>query len=650
MYKAFISYTLEDKKCAQRLERELLMLADSDKLYDLKIFRDNTYSKIGENVEDGLKKSLEQSEWLIVICSPDVNKTDKKMNWVNFECRYFSDVLKRKDKIICLISEQAPAARDISEFYPEAIRELSVNLAADGRGDNEWFANVAKIYCRIMGRNDEIHPYIKILWEADYADKMHDSHDKYQQGQKEQAAEVIEDIPCLYGVKGLEWYLLYALETGTANGGFLGRLNGFGARQILNLDRINQYLCLCDGTQILIADWRTLKLCRKYQAHEGKRFKVIKKEGADCFVTVGEGAVLKFWEYRNGEIGCLSTIQLRVRYKNPQKELFKKFDLNGISGTNVACLDSSGSICAVVTGDQISMVELQTGTVWILEIPDRLVTNVPEMNWNWTSFSEDDHYLFIGNGKKVIGWKMADVRSVVSWLEDTAGQARPEHVPEEIYNAYLETRVPKSAESPLELKDNGLWNRDFISEYSAENQVICVGKDKFLWLEGHDTWRLLDLAQDTETRKKSGHVLAARPDDLTDILEQDGRYRIDIGKGLAAVLPSRMIFTDENREKAYLFTRQGKYLGERIVCDREAVKPLSEEKLALPQTYSSLLFDHVNRVKNPGLFRILGFAFLDKKCVVVICEKEKYFIWNIETDEWKECNSEQQALFRDARE
>ena len=74
VYKAFISYTARDTQFVNKLEEWLIHLskhADADQKY--KFFRDRSYSNVGENVEEGLKQKLNESEWLILVCSPFIN-------------------------------------------------------------------------------------------------------------------------------------------------------------------------------------------------------------------------------------------------------------------------------------------------------------------------------------------------------------------------------------------------------------------------------------------------------------------------------------------------------------------------------------------------------------------------------------------------
>lgn len=140
VYKAFISYTGRDTQFVNKLEEWLIRLsehADAEQKY--KFFRDSSYSEVGESVEEGLKQKLNESEWLILVCSPYINDyKDTERNWVDFECSYYAYTLQKKDNIVCIISNSAPLDRDISLFYPESIRDLHEKIAADMRGSKEW--------------------------------------------------------------------------------------------------------------------------------------------------------------------------------------------------------------------------------------------------------------------------------------------------------------------------------------------------------------------------------------------------------------------------------------------------------------------------------------------------------------------------------
>lgn len=95
-YKAFISYRREDfdKKVAKRLQNLLERYSipkqyrpKSEKIR-WKIFRDEDELVPGSLLSESIKKKLEESEFLIIICSKRINQT----SWCNKELRYFIDL------------------------------------------------------------------------------------------------------------------------------------------------------------------------------------------------------------------------------------------------------------------------------------------------------------------------------------------------------------------------------------------------------------------------------------------------------------------------------------------------------------------------------------------------------------------------------
>lgn len=86
------------------------------------VFRDDTELPIAANLGDNLREALEQSRYLIVVCSPH----SACSHWVNEEVRIFK-TMGRKDNILCLIVDGEPNASDkaesaAQECFPEAIR------------------------------------------------------------------------------------------------------------------------------------------------------------------------------------------------------------------------------------------------------------------------------------------------------------------------------------------------------------------------------------------------------------------------------------------------------------------------------------------------------------------------------------------------
>ena len=123
---AFISYKREDEYWAGWLQRQLETYRIPavirrqrqdvpEKIYP--VFRDKT-DLTGGKVLNQLHKELEDSRFLIVICSPN----SAKSSWVNEEIRHFIE-LGREDYIIPFVVDGEPNAADPErECFPEALR------------------------------------------------------------------------------------------------------------------------------------------------------------------------------------------------------------------------------------------------------------------------------------------------------------------------------------------------------------------------------------------------------------------------------------------------------------------------------------------------------------------------------------------------
>lgn len=141
---AFISYKREDEKWAKWLQRKLenyklpsVIRKESANLpkYIRPIFRDGTDLTGGVLIKR-LHEELMHSQYLIVICSPNVAKSD----WVNKEVQAFIDA-GRQEQIIPFIISGTPHAQDVSEeCFPEALLDipeekelLGINIQELGR-------------------------------------------------------------------------------------------------------------------------------------------------------------------------------------------------------------------------------------------------------------------------------------------------------------------------------------------------------------------------------------------------------------------------------------------------------------------------------------------------------------------------------------
>jgi hypothetical protein len=125
-YFAFISYSRKDEKWAKWLQKNLenyrlpnIIRKESEVLLPKQIrpvFRDKTDIGIG-SLTQTLRKELEDSKYLIVICSPSSAQSE----WVNHEIEAFIQ-LGRKDQIIPFIVEGVPEKADPSiNCFPPAL-------------------------------------------------------------------------------------------------------------------------------------------------------------------------------------------------------------------------------------------------------------------------------------------------------------------------------------------------------------------------------------------------------------------------------------------------------------------------------------------------------------------------------------------------
>ena len=132
---AFISYSHADKKAAEELQKVLDDFHLSDALKEKypdrpevlrEIFRDDTGLPAGSNLTKEIQKQLEQSNYLIVICSPNAAKSE----WVNKEIDYFK-THRNPTHIIPFIIDGVANAKNANdqECFPAALKSLEARGA-----------------------------------------------------------------------------------------------------------------------------------------------------------------------------------------------------------------------------------------------------------------------------------------------------------------------------------------------------------------------------------------------------------------------------------------------------------------------------------------------------------------------------------------
>lgn len=162
-YYAFISYKREDEKWARWLQNKLehyrfptnLNARNDLPKYIRPVLRDET-DLIPGPLSERITNGLNNSQWLIVICSP----RSAKSQWVNKEAQTFIDQ-GRADYIIPFIIKGKPFTNDINtECFPEALLGLKKDkgggadkeiLAADIQNELGREGAVVKVVAQMFG-------------------------------------------------------------------------------------------------------------------------------------------------------------------------------------------------------------------------------------------------------------------------------------------------------------------------------------------------------------------------------------------------------------------------------------------------------------------------------------------------------------------
>ena len=176
-YTAFISYNSKDDKWARWLQRKLESYSMPTVIYNekheivdreckegkMKVFRYksdlNTIS-----LQKGLAQELDQSQWLIVICSPHSAQSE----WVGREIQHFIST-GRADHILPFIISGSPYSADENECFNPVLKQvfppgdiLGVNI--NDYGDDPWIYRKRKALIRTISLLIEVPDSYAYLW------------------------------------------------------------------------------------------------------------------------------------------------------------------------------------------------------------------------------------------------------------------------------------------------------------------------------------------------------------------------------------------------------------------------------------------------------------------------------------------------------
>ena len=177
-YTAFISYSSKDNKIARWLQKRLesyhlpSVIADEkgtvirsygEKNERFRIFRYVT-DLVAQNLNDGLRQELDQSNYLIVICSPN----SAHAPWVRKEVKYFIET-GRKKKIIPFVIKGIPYSNDENECFTPELKEAfpdgsALGVTMNDAGDDWWILRKRKAVAKIVSLLIDLPNAYDFIW------------------------------------------------------------------------------------------------------------------------------------------------------------------------------------------------------------------------------------------------------------------------------------------------------------------------------------------------------------------------------------------------------------------------------------------------------------------------------------------------------
>ncbi|MBR6842212.1 MAG: toll/interleukin-1 receptor domain-containing protein [Prevotella sp.] len=169
-YFAFISYKREDERWAKWLQHELehyKLPSNLNGRADLPkeirpVFRDTSELTPG-NLPEQIRQALEQSKYLIVVCSPRSANSE----WVNKEIEYFISIGRTRNVIPFIVDGKAFSKDIFEECFPLALRKLPQEQELLGANINEMGRDAAAV--KVVARMFDIR--FDELWQRHEREK-----------------------------------------------------------------------------------------------------------------------------------------------------------------------------------------------------------------------------------------------------------------------------------------------------------------------------------------------------------------------------------------------------------------------------------------------------------------------------------------------
>lgn len=669
VFKAFISYTARDTQFVDKLEKWLVHLSEhADPEQNFKFFRDSSYSEAGEIVEESLKQRLNESEWLILVCSPYINNyKETEKNWVEFECSYYAYTLGRKDNIVCILSNSAPLDRDISLFYPESIKDLREKLAADMRGEKEWGKETSRIYAKITGRHfeDVYNIANTFYWENQYYDIIAAAYKKHREGNNRDALRVLSEIPDSYNPCKIEWTYLKALCSKSAYNDYCGYLNLPAGSKVICFDRKSSYAYSTDNKYLYAINCLNAEVVPIIEAHDGNDFRFFYM-GERYIGTFDDQITVKLWKYDREKILLIKQVYMKIQFSQSAPSVFKSFypdcQLNHIS----ASYHRQTRLLALTVRYTLFLLNMETMAYKTLDIPPlNSYTTQFSCFWKNLVFSENAEMLFLTNDRYLLGWNLNSGKYVFFWNRKWC---QPQHT------FYSETNIFKVEDTTysIHIYDNGQkaeWKEDnntilffptiphkkLNSVYTADmgdDYIILLYEHNIVQVLKRDTgivyWENVpveELKTGLDFPEVYCPVVLFQGELWHMISRQMYKPLGDYGGNYSAAKPVMykgiIAAALHERKSIAIYNESGQLLVEKEVCVKKQPEMLSDEKLDLPpgKSVSELLRKHISKSLDQEIYECNTYAFIDVENLFIGCTKGYLRLWEIKNNVLSEIDS-----------
>lgn len=670
VYKAFISYTARDTQFVNKLEEWLIHLsehADTDQRY--KFFRDRSYSDVGESVEEGLKQKLNESEWLILVCSPYINDyKDTEKNWVDFECSYYSYTLGRKNNIVCIISNSAPLDRNISLFYPESIRDLREKVAADMRGSKEWSEETSRIYAKITGRRfeDVYNIANTFYWENQYYDIIAAAYKKNKEGNNREALRIMSEIPDNYNPCKIEWNYLKALCSRSAYNDFCGYLNHPAGSKVICFDSKSSYAYSTDNKYLYAINCLSAEVVAKIEAHDGKMFRFFYM--GERYIGTFDGQItVKLWKYGREKITLMKQTSMKIQFSESAPAVFKSFypdcQLNYIP----VSYHPQARLLALTARYHLFLLNMKTMEYLTMDIPP-LKGYMAQLSCMWKNlvFSENAQMLFLTDDRYLLGWDLNSGNYVFFWNRKWC---QPLHntfysennifkVENTTYSIHIYDNGQKAEwkeDNDTVLISNTIPNRKLNSVYTADkggDYIILLYEGNIVQVLERSTgivyWENVPVEKQKiglDFPEAYCPVILWQRELWHTIFRQIHKPFGDEGgnylTGKPVIYNGIIAAAIHERKSIAIYNESGQLLAEKEVCVKKQPEMLSDEAMNLPpgKPVSELLKKYIRINMDQEMYECNTYAFIDEGNLLIGCTKGYLRLWEIKNDVLSEIDS-----------